>query len=216
MRVALYVRVSTAEQTHEHQRRELQAEAERRGWDVAATYADVATGTNTRRPELARLRHDAALSRFRTVVVWSIDRLGRSTLEVLGLAQELRGRGVGLVSLREPAIDTTGPMGELVLAVFAAVASFERARLVERTHAGIETARRKGKRLGRPSKVPSAERLAFLLDANGGNRALTARQLGVSTRTVERAAKALQGDKKGTPESSEVPAAKPRLFALGL
>jgi DNA invertase Pin-like site-specific DNA recombinase len=189
MRVALYLRVSTEEQTHEHQRADLEAEAKRRGWEIVEIFSEQVSGAAKRRPQLERLRHAASMSQFKAVFVWSIDRLGRNTLEVLTVAEELRGRGVGLVSYREPAVDTTGATGRLVLELMAAFAAFERQRLSDRTRAGLRTAKRQGKQLGRPRKATIAQ-IQNLLVLNKGSIAATARMLGVDPTTVSRAKEA--------------------------
>lgn len=186
MRAALYVRVSTERQTHATQERELREEAKRRGWKVVQVYAETVSGAAVKRPQLSRLRHDAALKRFRVVLIWSIDRLGRSVLEMLTIAEELKRHGVGLASFREPAVDTTGPTGRMVLQIWAAFAEFERAQIIARTRAGLATARLKGRVGGRKRKV-SAETIHQAVRENLGNKTAAARQLKISVRTVHRA-----------------------------
>lgn len=198
MRAALYVRVSTADQDLEHQEADLRRELERRGWELAELYRETVSGVAVRRPELERLRQAAAMSRFRAVLVWSIDRIGRNALEVLQVAEELYGRGVALVSFREPAVDLTNPMGRLVLEIGAAFAGFERRRLSERTRSGMAGARARGKRIGRPRKV-NPDQVAHLWRLNNGGIALTAQQLGVGETTVRRALKA-SGARQGPPK----------------
>lgn len=200
MRAALYLRVSTVDQDLEHQRRELVAEVARRGWELADTYAEKVSGVSSRRPELERMMHDAAMSRFRVVFVWSVDRLGRSMLEVLNVVEELRKHGVAFVSLRQPALDSSGATGKIVLAVMAGVAELERELIRQRTRAGLATARARGKRLGRPTalKTVTPEQVRHLLSLNSGAVARTARQLGVSVSTVQRAARAATASKTGS------------------
>lgn len=151
--VALYVRVSTAGkekgQSLLPQMQALRSYAAGRGWRIVAVYRDRASGVKDR-PGLRRCLHDAAMNRFSTVLVWALDRFGRDSLEVLARVKGLAARGVGFASYREAAIDTTTAAGELVLGVFAAVATFERARLVERTKEGLAAKRRQGVKLGRP------------------------------------------------------------------
>lgn len=202
MRVALYLRVSTDDQTHEHQRAELLTEAERRGWEVADVYAEKVSGASQKRPELERLVHDAALSRFKVLFVWRVDRLGRSVLQLVNVLDQLERRGVQLVSHRD-GIDTTTPMGKAFFHIAGVFAELERNAVRERTVAGLNTARRKGKTLGRPRKA-SADRVRYLLQLNAGAVAATARQLGVSVSTVQRAARGGQkgpGVGKGTPHA---------------
>lgn len=204
-RVALYVRVSTEEQDLEHQEHDLRAEAERRRWEVVAVFAEKASGANVHRrrghgSELGKLMHDAKLNRFDAVLVWSISRVGRNLLEVLGVAQELFDAGVGVASFREPAVDTTTPMGRLVLQIGGAFAEFERAELIARTKSGLAGARRRGKRLGRPPKELDPGQVAFIVRNNGVSFA--ARSFGVSRDTIRKvlrkAPPAPAGEKSGT------------------
>jgi DNA invertase Pin-like site-specific DNA recombinase len=186
LRVALYVRVSTGEQDLEHQEADLRRFVERRGWTVGAVYAEKASGASEQRPELARLRSDAARRRFRAVVVWAIDRLGRSALEVLVVGEELFKRGVGLVSYQEPAVDTATPQGLLVLQVAAAFAQFERAALSRRTRSGMAGAQARGVHCGRPRARVEPVQAEYVLEQQGGRKAAAARVLGVSVDTLNR------------------------------
>lgn len=208
-RAALYVRVSTEEQHLQGQESELTAELERRGWSLAEVYRDKVSGAaGSKRPELERLRHDAALRRFGAVLVWSVSRLGRSTVDVLRLAEELHGRGVALVSLKEPVIDLSSSMGRFVLQIWAAIAELELAQIRERTRMGLAGARRRGKRLGRPPKV-TGDQVANLVAMYPGDpraKSKAARQLGITPQHVRRIIKAI---KKGAKENVVV---SPGLF----
>ena len=153
-RVALYSRVSTSSQTSENQRLELRAYAEARTW-TAVEYTDTISGAADKRPGLDALMNDARRRKFSTVVVWSLDRLGRSLPHLVSLIAELEAVGVALVSLRE-GLDLSTAAGKLQLHILAALASFERERLRERTIAGLQRARSQGKRIGRPRTRPVA------------------------------------------------------------
>jgi DNA invertase Pin-like site-specific DNA recombinase len=213
MRAALYVRVSTDGQDLAHQEADLRRELERRGWELAGVYAETVSGSSSKRPELDRLRADAAMSRFRAVLVWAIDRLGRNALEVLAIAEELHGRKVGLASFREPAIDTTSAIGTLVLQIGAAFAQFEKAQLSARTKSGMAGARARGAKIGRPRAVEPAHvvylhelnRKDALGDSGRGAIARTAAQLGVSARTVVRSLRRAALDKRGLPQPAPSP-----------
>ncbi len=138
MRVAFYLRVSTDQQTVENQRLELLEHAAARGWQVVAEYADEGiSGARACRPALDRLLHGARRRRFDAILVWKLDRLGRSLRHLLELVDELKAIGVGLASLRDPGFDTTTPQGELVFHVLAAVGQFERELIRERIRAGL-------------------------------------------------------------------------------
>lgn len=188
-RVALYLRVSTEEQNLDGQEHELRELAGDRGLEVVAVYRDKISGAaGVKRPQLEQLRQDAQLRRFGAVLVWSISRLGRSTLEVLGLVKELDDRGVGLASLREPAIDTTTANGRFVLQVWSAIAELEREQNRERTKMGVAAARRKGKRIGRPAKILDPHQVSYVVQQN--SVAFASRLFGVSEPTIRKALRA--------------------------
>jgi DNA invertase Pin-like site-specific DNA recombinase len=162
-RVALYLRVSTDGQTVDSQRLALEAVCEQRGWQVVKVYADNGiSGTEGRRqrPGLDALLKDASRGRFDVAMAWALDRLGRSLLDLLDTLGELETAGVALV-LHQQAIDTTTPAGRMFFQVTGAFAEFERAMIRSRVKAGLERARARGVRLGRPrtsAKVEAAIR----------------------------------------------------------
>lgn len=136
-----YARVSTADQTLSLQQDALTAAK------CAPIYTDTMSGTKDRRPGL-----EQALSHLRagdTLVVWRLDRLGRSLKHLIDTVQDLEQRGVGFKSLTEN-IDTTTPGGKLIFHIFGSLAEFERALIVERTQAGLAAARARGRKGGRP------------------------------------------------------------------
>ena len=143
-----YARVSTDDQTLDLQRDALKRAKCRH------TYEEHASAKNTARPEL-----DGCLKALRkgdTLVVWRLDRLGRSLRDLIQLTQDLQGRGIGLESLTEK-IDTFSTTGKLVFHVFAALAEFERNLIRERTLAGLKAARARGRNGGRPKKLSPKE-----------------------------------------------------------
>lgn len=148
-RVALYTRVSTLDQSDQGQKEELLEFAERRGWIVSKVYKDKISGIKSSRPELDQLLIDAKRGSFSHVVVWRIDRLGRSVAHLLEVLETFKLLNIKFVSITE-AIDTSTPTGMMVFTVLAAVAALERSILVERVKMGIHNARRRGVRLGRP------------------------------------------------------------------
>jgi DNA invertase Pin-like site-specific DNA recombinase len=134
-------------------------------------------------------RAPAALEPGSVLVVWKLDRLGRSILETVKIVLDLDRRGIGFRSLTE-SFDTKTPLGRGVLALLAAVAEDERDRLRERTRAGMRAARRAGKHVGRPSTLtPEKLDLAHRLIGEGKGRAVTARMIGVHPATLRRALK---------------------------
>jgi DNA invertase Pin-like site-specific DNA recombinase len=140
-----YARVSTDDQNLDHQRERLrEAGCER-------LFEEKVSGARRDRPQLARL-----LDQLRgddVVVVTRLDRLARSTGNLLEIAEAIRAKEAGLLSLAEPWADTTSPAGRMVLTVFAGIAEFERELIRQRTDEGRQAARKRGVSFGRPSKL---------------------------------------------------------------
>jgi DNA invertase Pin-like site-specific DNA recombinase len=157
-RAAVYLRVSTTDQTTENQAREVRAYVEARGWTAVEYRDEGVSGAKERRPALDRLLADARRRRFDVLVCWRLDRLGRNLRHLVTLLDELAILGVEFVSLGE-AIDTGTPAGRLQLHVLAALAEFERARIAERVRAGLARVRASGKRLGRQPREIDAQAL---------------------------------------------------------
>src|SRR5690348_1006977 len=126
-RAALYLRVSTGEQTTENQRLALVQEAERRGWTVTREYEDAGiSGSKGRdkRPGLDSMLRDASKGRFDVVMVWALDRLGRSLVSLIDTAQELEAAAVDLY-VQQQSIDTTSPAGRMFFHIVGAFAQYE-------------------------------------------------------------------------------------------
>ncbi len=138
-----YVRVSTKDQNSESQE-----EALRRA-GCARIYRDIASGALSERSGLEQCLED--LTEGDTLIVWKLDRLGRSLPHLVQTVTLLKEKGVGFRSMTEGVVDTTNPAGELIFSVFAALAQFERGLIRERTQAGLDAAREKGRVGGRPS-----------------------------------------------------------------
>ncbi len=188
-RAALVVRVSTPEQHLENQRPELEAFARARGLEVVEVFEETGSGAARRRPVLQAMLEAAHRRAFDVVLVWSLDRLGRTMLEVLEAVRRLDVAGVELLSVREPWLDTGGPARGLLLAIFAWVAEWERGRLVERTKAGMARARAQGKVIGRPAVAVPLALARGLLHADGKSVRGVARSLGIAPSTLRRALK---------------------------
>src|SRR5256714_587500 len=187
-RIALYLRVSTTEQTVENQQRELEAVAERHGWNVVAVFTDAGiSGSKGRdkRPGYDRLCHGIARREFDQVAAWSVDRLGRSLQELVAFLGELHAKGVDLY-LHQQGIDTGTPAGKAMFQMMGVFAEFERAMIVDRVKAGLARARSQGKRLGRrPVSRDVVECIRAQL-ATGAGILKPAKTLGVGTGTVHR------------------------------
>lgn len=142
-----YIRVSTEEQNDERQRYALR----RAGVAATAIYADLGV-SGAAKVKPGRVEALQCLRTGMTLVVWKLDRVSRDLLDLLTLLKDLEAQGIGFRSLNE-AIDTTTPMGKVMLAVLGAFAQFERDTAVQRTVAGIERAQSRGVRFGQPTKI---------------------------------------------------------------
>lgn len=149
-RAALYVRVSTTEQSTKAQVSELKAYAENRGWAVKEIYSDKISGAKDNRPALQELMMACRQRKVDVVLVWKFDRFARSLRHLVTALEEFKRLKVDFISATE-GVDTTVPSGELVFQIFGAIAQFERALISERVKAGIAEAKRAGKQLGRPA-----------------------------------------------------------------
>lgn len=185
-----YSRVSTQGQTTENQ----VIEIEQAGHQVDAMYADVISGKIPAldRPEFAQMLD--AITRTRKpkrLIVTKLDRLGRDVEDVLGVMRKLEQAECQVRVLQFGDLDLTSSAGRLVLTTLAAVAQMERDLLVERTHAGLERARREGKTLGRPSALSDDQKRAALARIDAGETvSAIARDYGVSRATILRASNA--------------------------
>ncbi len=188
-RVALYIRVSTSQQTTENQRIELERVAQSRGWQVIEVYSDEGiSGSKGRseRPALNALLKDAVRGKFDLLAVWSIDRLGRSLQHLVSTINELNAVGVDLY-VHQQALDTSTPSGKLAFSIFGALSEYERELIRERTRAGLERARRNGVKLGRPTNLNDSVKAAIVaLRSQNHSIRTIAKQLRVGCGTVYR------------------------------
>ena len=187
-RIAFYLRVSTAEQTVESQRHELEAVAGRHEWQVVAIFKDEGiSGSKGRdkRPGFDRLCRGIARKEFDQVAVWSVDRLSRSLQDLIAFLGELRAKGIDLY-LHQQGLDTATPAGKAMFQMLGVFAEFERAMIVGRVKAGLARARSQGKRLGRPSLTADKERAVLRLLSKGTGIVKTAKTVGVGVSAVQR------------------------------
>jgi DNA invertase Pin-like site-specific DNA recombinase len=171
------------------QLRDLRLLAERKGYEIVREYCDEGqSGTKDSRPALNQLLADARKGKFKVMLVWRLDRLGRSLAHLLRLLEDFREQGIELVSYSE-GLDFTTTTGKLLYQLLAAFGEFERNVICERVQSGLRAARARGVRLGRP-RVPVDEAQIARLRAEGRSWAAIANKLGVGEGTVRRAAQA--------------------------
>lgn len=187
-RVALYLRVSTSEQTTENQRRELQAVGEKAGWEVVAAFEDA--GISGAKGRDKRPGYDAMLKAVTRrevdmVAAWSVDRLGRSMVDLVTFLGELHARDADLY-LHQQALDTTTPTGRAMFQMMGVFAEYERAMIRERVNAGLTRAKAEGKKLGRPTVGAETEARIKELRAQGMGIVKVAKTLGVGVSAVQR------------------------------
>jgi DNA invertase Pin-like site-specific DNA recombinase len=187
VRVAIYARVSTAQQTNENQVYEIKRVAVARNWEIRGIYTDDGiSGAKGRsgRPALCSMLQDAVRGKFDLIAVWSVDRLGRSLQHLVETINELNSLGVDLY-VHQQAIDTSTPAGKLAFSVFGSLAEYERELIRERVKAGLERAKRNGTRLGRPTNLNDSVRAAIVtLRSRDLSIRQIAKQLKVGTGTV--------------------------------
>jgi DNA invertase Pin-like site-specific DNA recombinase len=185
-RVALYARVSTLNgQDPEMQLSELREYASRRGWSITSEYVDQGvSGSKESRPELNELMADAHRRKFDAVLVWKIDRFGRSLKHLVNALADLCAYGVAFISYRDN-LDLSTPSGRLMFQIIGAMAEFERSLIQERVRAGLRNARAKGKKFGRPRAQVDAGAVAALR-SKGFSWSRVCRMLDVSKGTAQR------------------------------
>ncbi len=194
-KVAVYLRVSTADQNTDAQEYQVLDFCRRRGWRSPHIFRDSASGAALRRPGLESMMDLIRSGHVRHVVTYKLDRLGRSFTHLAVIIEELTAKSVGLICTSQ-GIDTStpNPVAQFQLGVLMAVAEFERALIKERTIAGLAVARRHGKRIGRPPLPQNVVcRILKISRRVGGRIRAITKEAGVSPSTVSRVlARALQ------------------------
>jgi DNA invertase Pin-like site-specific DNA recombinase len=188
VRAALYLRVSTDQQTTANQYQELWAAAARAGWTVLQVYEDAGISGakgRERRPAFDRLHRAITRREIDVVMAWSVDRLGRSLQDLVAFLGELRAVGCDLY-LHQQGVDTTTPAGRALFQMLGVFAEFERAIIVERVRAGIARAKAEGKHCGRPYINGETERAIRAALAAGKGIRKAARECGVGVSVVQR------------------------------
>src|SRR5258707_7230692 len=183
MRIGIYARVSTKDQSCELQLRDLRTYCAARGFDLVREYVDVGqSGAKDSRPELNILMCDARKRLFDAIVVWRFDRFARSTKHLLLALEEFRSLGIQFISYQEN-VDTSSPLGQALFTIVSAVAQLERDLIRERVTAGIRNAQANGKKLGRPKTLVERARVLQLRE-QGHSLQQIATNLGIGYGTV--------------------------------
>ena len=187
-RVAIYCRVSTADQSCERQERDLIAFAARAGYEVVGIYKETGSGVKLDRSERRKVMALAQAREIDTVLVSELSRWGRSTMDLLNTLRELESRRVSVITLNGMTFDLSTPNGRMVATFLSGISEFERDLISERVKSGMAAAKARGKILGRRiGQRPKADRLGakvLALVAEGQSYRLIGRQLGLSKNTV--------------------------------
>lgn len=187
-RVAIYCRVSTADQSCERQERDLLAFAARAGYEVTGVFKETGSGARRDRAERKTVMALAQARRIDAVLVTELSRWGRSTLDLLDTLRELQAWRVSVIALNGLTFDLSSATGRMMATVIAGIAEFERDLMGERIKSGLAAARARGRRLGRqPGQRPKSDRLApkvLALVSQGRSYRLIGRDLGLSKNTV--------------------------------
>lgn len=182
--IAIYARVSTDRQAVDMQLDELRDYVSRRGWTIYREYIDHGfSGANTKRPAFIEMMNEARKKKFDCLLVWKLDRLSRSMKDMVTTLHELGSLGIDFISY-DNNLDTSSPTGKLVFHVIGAVAEFERDIIRDRVRAGLENAKRKGKRLGRPEIPASVFEEAKRLRSQGLSFRKIAKELDIHESTI--------------------------------
>ncbi len=186
-KVAIYIRVSTLDQTIDNQLIELRDHCSKMGWEVVKEYADEGLSgalSRDKRPALNSLIKDAYRKRFALVECWDISRIGRSMKELVLFLSDMKDKGVGICSVRQ-GFDPSTTMGEMMFQFVGILSSWEREMIRERTLAGLERAKSEGKTLGR-RKVTNDTMTAKIIELRTAKKSIRdiASEVGVSRGTV--------------------------------
>ena len=182
---AVYVRVSTKEQRTDSQLQELKRYCQQRGWKRVEVFADKISGEKSTRPQLDKMVNEVRSGRVERVVTYKLDRLGRSITHLCLLVDEMTRLGIPLVCSSQ-GIDTSGnnPCGKFQLDVLKAVCEFERNLIRDRVNAGLDAARAKGVKLGRPKTLQTRTEEVVALRRKGLGLRAIARELKMPVSSV--------------------------------
>ena len=165
-RVIIYARVSTKEQNVDMQLSDLKSYAELRKLRVVEVYIDYASGAKSDRVNYQKLFNDVRKRKTDVVLVWKFDRFARSTKELINALEEFNSLGVDFISYKEN-VDTSTPAGKILFTMISAFAEFERSIIRERVIGGMEKAKARGARIGRPKIPPFTKQKVIMLKERG-------------------------------------------------
>ena len=187
--VVLYGRVSTNNQSVSNQLHDLKEVCERNGWTIVDEYIDEGiSGTHGRdkRPEFDRLLKDVNRKKFDGILVWDVSRLGRSLQHLVSFLNDVMSKDIDLY-IHKQGIDTGTPTGKMMFGFISVMSEYERTLIVERVNSGLETAKRKGKKLGRPTNVNDDTRNVVVeLRKSGMSLNKICKTVGIGSGTVYR------------------------------
>ncbi|ODS34511.1 MAG: DNA-invertase hin [Candidatus Scalindua rubra] len=187
-KVAIYVRVSTKDQSVGMQLNDLERYSRERGFKVFKVYQDNGvSGTKESRPALSELMNDAKKRKFDIVLVWRFDRFARSTKHLVNALYEFRNLGIDFISYQEN-IDTSSPLGEAIFTIISAISKLERDIIAERVKGGLRKAKANGKKLGRPKNDVNTDKVNGYRKQDKSIRQI-ASEMSLSRGTVERTLK---------------------------
>jgi len=189
--VAIYARVSTDKQAVDMQLNELRKFIKRSKWEVYQEYIDQATGANSSRPGYSAMMLDAKQKKFDVLLVWKLDRLGRSLKDLILTLDEMASLDIDFIAYDQQ-INTSTPVGKLTFQIIGAMAEFERAIMSERVKAGLNNARLKGKRLGRPPLPDSVKQKVFRLKKQGMSNKKISQGLNIAMGSVRKTLESLE------------------------
>ena len=184
-RVAVYVRVSTKDQSVDMQVGDLERYSRERGFNIFKIYKDNGiSGAKDNRPGLNQLMDDARKRKFDMVLVWRFDRWARSSKHLVNSLHEFRNLGIDFISYQEN-IDTSSPLGEAIFTIISAMSTLERDIIAERVKGGLRKARANGKRLGRPRSAVDTDKVVEYRKQNKSIRQI-ASEMNLSKSAVQR------------------------------
>ena len=186
--MAIYCRVSTADQSCERQERDLTAFAGRAGYNIAGIYKETGSGVKLDRAERKKIMALAQARHIDAILVTELSRWGRSTIDLLNTLRELESWKVSVIAMNGMTFDLSSPHGRMLATFLSGIAEFERDLISERVKSGLAVAKARGKKLGRQrGQRPKSDRLAprvLALVAEGRSYRLIGRELGLSKNTV--------------------------------